>query len=104
MRTKRGFALFNRLVWPIAAALACCSLIFATGKSPAKAPQARIRDGQGIFRYDTFGDEAFWTDTLRMHEVIQDSLDPLTALSLGLKVDVDALPNELLAALGLVTK
>src|SRR5687768_7522929 len=49
--------------------------------------------GQEIFRFDTFGDEQLWTDQLRMHEVIETSLDPLTALSLGLKVDVDALAH-----------
>jgi mono/diheme cytochrome c family protein len=56
-------------------------------------------DGQEVFRYDTFGDEAFWTDQLKMHTVIQDTLDPVTALQLGLKVDADALPAGLLASL-----
>jgi hypothetical protein len=56
-------------------------------------------DGQRIFRFDTFGDEQFWTRELQMHEVIASSLDPLTALQLGLKIDVDALPRELLVAL-----
>jgi mono/diheme cytochrome c family protein len=54
--------------------------------------------GQTIFRYDTFGDEQLWTDVLRMNEAIQ-HVDPLTALSVGLKVDVDALPPALVAAL-----
>jgi hypothetical protein len=36
-----------------------------------------------------------WTDRLRMHEVIESSIDPQTALALGLKVDVDALPASL---------
>ena len=48
--------------------------------------------GQQIFRFDTFGDETQWTDTLRMHEVIAAAVDPTTALSVGLKVDADALP------------
>jgi mono/diheme cytochrome c family protein len=56
------------------------------------------REGQNIFRYDTFGDEQLWTDVLRMQEVIA-TVDPVTALSVGLKVDVDALPPELIAAL-----
>jgi hypothetical protein len=60
----------------------------------------RRRDiGQLIFRYDTFGDEQLWTDVLRMHEVIPKAVDPKTALSVGLKVDVDALPPALIAAL-----
>jgi len=48
--------------------------------------------GRTIFRYETFGDETFWTDTLRMHEVISSAVDPTTALSVGLKVDTDSLP------------
>lgn len=53
-------------------------------------------DGMQVFRYDTFGDEQFWTGTLRMHEAIQAALDPMTALSLGLKVDSEALPEGIL--------
>jgi hypothetical protein len=53
---------------------------------------ALIAAGQTIFRFDTYGDQTFWTDTLRMHEVIRSSVSPATALSVGLKVDVDALP------------
>ena len=56
------------------------------------------RDGRAIFRYDTFGDEQLWTDVLRMHEVIA-TVPPATALAVGLKVDVDALPRKLLASL-----
>jgi mono/diheme cytochrome c family protein len=53
--------------------------------------------GKDIFRGDTFGDETFWTDTLRMHEVIQTAVDPTTALSVGLKVDAEALPAAVVA-------
>ena len=62
------------------------------------APASNIADGKSIFRYDTFGDEQLWTDVLRMHEVIA-TVDPSTALSVGLKVDVDALPADVTAAL-----
>jgi cytochrome c553 len=55
--------------------------------------------GQSIFRLDTYGDESFWTDTLRMHEVIRTKVSPATALSVGLKVDVDKLPAEIKAGL-----
>ena len=55
--------------------------------------------GQSIFRLGTYGDESFWTDTLRMHEVIRTKVSPATALSVGLKVDVDALPAEIKAGL-----
>lgn len=57
-----------------------------------------LRDGQAIFRFDTFGDEQLWTDVLRMHDVIS-TVDPATALAVGLKVDVEALPPEIIAAL-----
>ncbi len=58
-----------------------------TGPSPEQ-----LAEGQQIFRFDTFGDETFWTDTLRLHEVIQTAVSPLAALDVGLKVDADALP------------
>jgi mono/diheme cytochrome c family protein len=51
-----------------------------------------VAKGKEIFRFDTFGDESQWTDTLRMHEVIRTAVDPVTALSVGLKVDAEALP------------
>jgi len=56
------------------------------------------RNGQAIFRYDTFGDEQLWTDVLRMDEVIA-TVPPATALAVGLKVDVEALPRKIIAAL-----
>jgi len=58
----------------------------------------RRDSGRDIFRYDTFGDEQLWTDVLRMHEVIP-NVDPATALSVGLKVDVDALPPAVITTL-----
>ena len=57
-----------------------------------------IREGQQIFRFDTFGDEQLWTDVLRMHEVLP-AVDPETALAVGLKVDVKALPRAVIDAL-----
>ncbi len=58
----------------------------------------RSRNGQSIFRFDTFGDEQLWTNVLRMHEVMS-TVDPATALAVGLKVDVEALPRGIIAAL-----
>src|SRR3954452_5076503 len=60
--------------------------------------RGKNQDGQAIFRYDTFGDEQLWTNVLRMHEPIA-TVDPATALAVGLKVDVDALPPSVVAAL-----
>jgi mono/diheme cytochrome c family protein len=61
----------------------------------AQAPP-RPSSGKDIFRFDTFGNETFWTDTLRLHETISTAVDPTTALSVGLKVDSDALPPGIL--------
>ena len=51
-----------------------------------------IDQGKQTFRFDTFGDETQWSDALKMHEVIRSAVDPKTALSVGLKVDAEALP------------
>jgi len=58
-----------------------------------------LKDGKQIFRFDTFGDEAFWGGALKLHQAIEGSkfggvgpgVSPRTALSLGLKVDADAI-------------
>ncbi|MCU7551862.1 hypothetical protein OCK74_22270 [Chitinophagaceae bacterium LB-8] len=63
-----------------------------------------FEDGKNIFRFETYGDEAFWTGKLEMHRAINGDklggvgpgLDPKTALSLGLKIDADAIPKEIL--------
>jgi mono/diheme cytochrome c family protein len=79
--------------------LACAVLLAACGGAsdrPAtdtmESAQAQRLKGKQIFRFDTFGDEIFWTDRLRMHEVIAAKVDPTTALAVGLKVDAEELP------------
>ena len=62
-----------------------------------------IANGRSIFRFDTFGDEAFWGGALQLHKAIEGAnfggigpgISPNGALNLGLKVDVDALPQPL---------
>jgi len=62
-----------------------------------------IASGRQIFRFDTFGSEAFWGDALQLHKAIAGEknggvgggVSPKTALSVGLKVDADALPESL---------
>jgi mono/diheme cytochrome c family protein/cytochrome c5 len=79
----------------LSAAAAGVILLAACGSDagpPAPDDPDLIGHGRQVFRYDTFGDEAKWTDTLRMHEVIPAAVDPVTALSVGLKVDAEALP------------
>jgi hypothetical protein len=73
----------------------------------AAAENARrmLDEGRQTFRYATFGDEAFWGDTLKLHQAIEGSrlggvgagVSPKTALSVGLKVDAEALPPEVVA-------
>src|SRR5262245_16587019 len=73
-----------------ALALAACG---HGSRSDTQTPDpALVAQGKEIFRFDTFGDETQWTDRLRMHEVIASAVDPTTALSVGLKVDAEALP------------
>src|SRR5688572_3617531 len=55
-------------------------------------------DGKSVFRYDTFGDEQLWTDVLQMQHALK-TVSPATALSVGLKVDSDALPAALITAI-----
>jgi cytochrome c5 len=74
-----------------AVALAACSHD-APMSMDADTDAATIAQGKSTFRFDTFGDETLWSDTLRMHEVIGSAVDPTTALSVGLKVDSEALP------------
>jgi len=66
-----------------------------------------VNEGRTAFRFDTFGDEAFWGDVLQLHKTIEGAtaggigsgLNPTAALGLGLKVDVDALPSNVLQQL-----
>ena len=83
----------SRREWiPAAATLAAFAGALAACGGSGDDNAALVAQGQQIFRFDTFGDEAKWTDTLRMHEVISAAIDPVTALSVGLKVDAEALP------------
>lgn len=98
--------------------LAAAALTIATGCVSSRAPEtpaqqtptgagaatddmspATLTAGQQVFRFDTFGDEQFWTDTLHLERVVQQAVDPTTALSVGLKVDMDALPPEVVQAI-----
>jgi hypothetical protein len=83
----------------LALLLATLSAAALAVAQPGRGGHGPPPDGQDVFRYDTFGDEGLWTDHLKMNEAIQSSLDPVTALGLGLKVDADALPPGLLKTL-----
>jgi hypothetical protein len=80
-------------------------MLFGIANMQAAASQSRklIAEGKQIFRFDTFGDEDFWGGQLRLHEAIEGEqfsgvgpgVSPKTALEVGLKVDVEALPKPL---------
>jgi hypothetical protein len=75
------------------------------GGDIARNAQRMLDEGKQTFRYDTFGDEAFWSDALHLDKAIAGApnggvgggVSPKTALSVGLKVDAEALPKGLVA-------
>ena len=103
----------------IAFTLACAGVGFLvlpgrTASAPAtphesstETSQQKLELGRQVFRFDTFGDQAFWGDTLKLHQAIEGSkfggagpgVSPNTALAVGLKVDLDALPASLIQQL-----
>ena len=70
-------------------------------QDPIQNAAEKVKRGRNVFRFDTFGDEAFWGDTLKLHRAIEGAgfggvgpgVSPRTALAVGLKVDIDALPR-----------
>src|SRR6187200_552574 len=111
MRNKPGVALVSIGAGLLAVAAAAMA---ASPKAPAAAKggfdaeisrysQQMLDEGRKTFRYDTFGSEAFWGDALELHKAIAGEknggvgpgVSPKTALSVGLKVDADALPAAL---------
>jgi hypothetical protein len=68
-----------------------------------KSARDLMDQGRQTFRFDTFGDEDFWGDSLKLHKAIAGSklggvgpgVSPRTALAVGLKVDSEVLPPEL---------
>jgi hypothetical protein len=116
-RKKVGVAVAVAAAGALAATMLAAS---ATGVSSAAAPPPAafhgsgsggggdhpidrlVAEGKQTFRFDTFGDQAFWGDTLHLNQAIAGAanggvgpgVSPKTALSVGLKVDVDALPGQ----------
>jgi mono/diheme cytochrome c family protein len=94
---------YRALVYAGIFLLAAVTWGLAGMQAKAKQTQDLIAEGKQIFRYDTFGDEDFWGGQLRLHEAIEGEqfggvgpgVSPATALAVGLKVDVQALPKSL---------
>jgi hypothetical protein len=116
MITRTGIALWSTLAASLLGAASAA--LWADGEEAATSESVRdaaqldaalseIRRGRHIFRYDTFGDQAFWGGALHLHEAIAGAknggigpgLSPEDALAVGLKVDVAALPPPLRRAL-----
>lgn len=121
----------KRTVLAMAIVAVCASTIWVLGDSRARAQRADdrarprangartfddviadneselMKSGRQIFRYDTFGDEAFWGGALKLHQPIAGArfggvgpgVSPRAALAVGLKVDVDAVPRRILAGI-----
>ena len=75
--------------------------------TPARSAQAKFREGRRVFRNETFGDEAFWGGTIKLHRAIAGKanggvgpgVSPETALKVGLKVDADRIPRAVARAI-----
>src|SRR5215203_3019241 len=109
---KRSLSLGVPIVFAVAFVV---FIVGSTGAQQGKGPRDATRvnaermleEGVETFRFDTFGDEAFWGDTLRLHQAIEGTqfggvgpgVSPRAALSLGLKVDSEALPKAILKQL-----
>jgi hypothetical protein len=118
--TPRRWLIACTVLWLMTAALAVgrSTLVDARRSGPAdqqsiderfgRKPDDVVRNadnkvtrGRRVFRFDTFGDEKFWGGTLRLHQAIEGAklggvgpgVSPATALAVGLKIDVDALPS-----------
>ena len=106
-RTGKPTSTFIGKTWaPVAASVLLSASLAGCGGSdddPVPASQVPqlpldpqlVAAGQQTFRFDTFGDETFWTDALKMNTVIESAVDPLTAASVGLKIDAAALPADI---------
>ncbi|MEO6454718.1 MAG: hypothetical protein ABIN97_11620 [Ginsengibacter sp.] len=66
-----------------------------------------LTEGKQTFRFETFGDEAYWTDALQLNKAVAGEknggigagLSPKAALAAGLKVDMDVIPADVAAAI-----
>jgi hypothetical protein len=109
---RRSLSLGITLVFAVAVAVVIVDSIRAQqGNGPGDVArnnaERMLEEGVETFRFDTFGDEEFWGDTLGLHEAIQGAafggvgpgVSPRAALSLGLKVDSEALPKSMLRQL-----
>jgi hypothetical protein len=109
MRGKERVLLFSKIaaagallllaLSPLAPASERSDASRAATDDPVAANAARMLDeGRHTFRYETFGDQVFWSRMLGIHKALK-TVSPRTALAVGLKVDAEALPPGLLVQL-----
>jgi hypothetical protein len=104
MARKERALLFSKIAAAGALLLLALAPLVPAGERGAAAPNDPIAanagrmvdEGRQTFRYDTFGDQVFWSRILGIHEALK-TVSPHTALAVGLKVDADALPPGILA-------
>ncbi len=97
-----GKAFYKTLIYS-GGLLLIIALFGASMQARANQSSDLIAEGKHIFRFDTFGDQDFWGGALKLHQAIEGTqfggvgpgVSPATALAVGLKVDVDALPKPL---------
>ncbi len=109
-KTKIYFSFWLTALSLLALALLSVPSIRKASATPPDDPivanaQSMLEEGRRTFRFDTFGDESFWGDTIKLHQSIAGAknggvgsgVSPRTALAVGLKVDADALPAGLVS-------
>jgi hypothetical protein len=125
-RTSRTWLIGMGMIWLIFLVLAISHARYGEAEATARGPKEsteqeadkaqdgsrqdpianateKVKRGRRVFRFDTFGDQAFWGGQLKLHQAIEGSrfggvgpgVSPATALAVGLKVDIDALPRDL---------
>jgi hypothetical protein len=97
------------LFFGVAIGLAQCSKHKGTDPGPVfeNPDPALVAQGKDIFRFDSFGDEDFWSTVLHIDKAIAGSanggfgggVSPKSALAVGLKVDAEALPPDVVAGI-----
>lgn len=115
MRHSRRFRLLMLYIVPgLALALMACALpmlLADTGKAKSDGPHitrnpnphktGNARAGRDVFRFETFGNEGFWTDAMRLPQgMAAEKFTPMQALEAGLHVDVEALDATMREAIG----
>jgi mono/diheme cytochrome c family protein len=90
--TSQACVLNQQLVRSAFAGLATVLIAAGCHRAPKSTARTDLEvQGREIFRYDTFGNEQFWSDTAGLLELVDKRIEPPEALRLGLKVDMEKL-------------